>query len=84
MTICKIINPIIKINWINYIVISLFKIGHLQAQFNKIAELSGTPGEMKRLLFQQMFVDVFGVTDNVMLDNMFRYFDADGEGSVSF
>ncbi|CAG7817618.1 unnamed protein product [Allacma fusca] len=54
-----------------------------QKMFKTMTQVFGTPGDMNRALFRLFFIQVLGITDNVMLDQIFNYFDAGGEGSIS-
>lgn len=42
-----------------------------------------SPTQMDRLCFRDMIANLFGITDNLMLDRIFQAFDRDHEGSVS-
>ena len=50
--------------------------------FHALTKDSKTPNMMDRVLFTEFFRVLFGITDSLMLDQIFYYFDADREGSV--
>jgi Ca2+-binding EF-hand superfamily protein len=62
---------------------STAEVRDLQKMFRNLTQMYGTPGDMNRALFRVFFIQVLGITDSVMLDQIFNYFDAGGEGSIS-
>ena len=55
----------------------------LNTIFGKITALAKTPGKMDRHNFRKSFAELFGVTNSMMLDHSFNYFDIDNDGTVS-
>ncbi|CAG7817619.1 unnamed protein product [Allacma fusca] len=60
------------------------EIHNLHKMFNVITDVPPRQGYMNRSLFTDFCRTSFDITDDIMLDQMFHYFDADGEGFISF
>lgn len=54
----------------------------LAIMFHALTKDSKTPNTMDRILFSEFFRLLFGITDSLMLDQIFYFFDADREGTV--
>ena len=68
--------PTYSINYRHLQVASLIRIFRLLTQRNT------KPGEMDRRHFRSYFQTTFGITDDILLDQLFHQFDEEHEGSV--
>jgi Ca2+-binding EF-hand superfamily protein len=55
----------------------------LYEMFKAMTKTTSVPGEMDRTLFREVFQRQFGMNNDVMLAQMYYFFDADHEGSIS-
>jgi Ca2+-binding EF-hand superfamily protein len=63
---------------------SLQEILNLNKMFTALTKASPRSGYMNRSIFTDFCRTSFDITDDIMLDQMFHYFDADQEGFISF
>ncbi|CAG7685565.1 unnamed protein product [Allacma fusca] len=62
---------------------SIDEVRSLYDMFKAMTKKTRVPGEMDRTLFREVFQRQFGMTNDIMLDQMYYFFDADHEGSIS-
>jgi Ca2+-binding EF-hand superfamily protein len=62
---------------------NLDEVRSLHEMFKAMTTKMPIPGEMDRILFREVFQRQFGMTNDIMLDQMYYFFDADHEGSIS-